>query len=206
VFEEAGYTALTPGWPDDPETVGEATAKPEVLADETVGRVADHFDEITRGAGEEAGPHRPLVWRPARADPRRARAGPRPRWQSIRRPFAAGFRFRSSALKSAWPVLGNPANRTRAIPLAFEQFRFAFANAVSEEEAKRLYEAFTVPASGVPLFQAATVNLNPVDRGDGRHRKPGPRAVADHFRREGPYGPVGDRGRNRSNFGSAIRA
>jgi pimeloyl-ACP methyl ester carboxylesterase len=58
-------------------------------------------------------------------------------------------------------VLGNPANRNRAIPLTFEQFRFGFANAVSEEEAKELYDTFTVPASGMPLFQAATANINP---------------------------------------------
>jgi pimeloyl-ACP methyl ester carboxylesterase len=64
-------------------------------------------------------------------------------------------------LKSAWPVLRNPANRNRAIPLTFEQFRFAFANAVSEEEAKELYTSFAVPASGLPLFQAAAANLNP---------------------------------------------
>ena len=66
-----------------------------------------------------------------------------------------------SALKSAWPVLGNPANRNRAVPLTYEQFRYAFANAVSESEAKELYESFAVPASGAPLFQAATANLNP---------------------------------------------
>jgi pimeloyl-ACP methyl ester carboxylesterase len=66
-----------------------------------------------------------------------------------------------SALKSAWPVLGNPANRNRAIPLTYEQFRYGFANAVSADEAKELYEKFAVPASGKPLFQAATANLNP---------------------------------------------
>jgi pimeloyl-ACP methyl ester carboxylesterase len=66
-----------------------------------------------------------------------------------------------SALKSAWPVLGNPANRNRAVPLTYDQFRFAFANAVDEAEAKQLYEDFAVPASGKPLFQAATANLNP---------------------------------------------
>jgi non-heme chloroperoxidase len=49
VFEEAGYTALTPGWPDDPETVEEANANPEVFAHKTVGQVADHYDvAITR--------------------------------------------------------------------------------------------------------------------------------------------------------------
>jgi len=58
-------------------------------------------------------------------------------------------------------VLGNPANRNRAVPLTFEQFRYGFANAVSEEEARQLYEDFAVPASGKPLFQAASANLNP---------------------------------------------
>jgi hypothetical protein len=66
-----------------------------------------------------------------------------------------------SSLKSAWPVLHNPANRNRAVPLTFEQFRFAFANAVTEEEARELYATFAVPASGTPLFQAAAANLNP---------------------------------------------
>jgi pimeloyl-ACP methyl ester carboxylesterase len=58
-------------------------------------------------------------------------------------------------------VLGNPANRNRAVPLTYEQFRYAFANAVSEDEAKELYERFAVPASGMPIFQAAAANLNP---------------------------------------------
>jgi pimeloyl-ACP methyl ester carboxylesterase len=58
-------------------------------------------------------------------------------------------------------VLGNPANRHRAVPLTYEQFRYAFANAVDEDEAKRLYETFAVPAPGAPLFQAATANFNP---------------------------------------------
>src|SRR4029077_4340302 len=48
VFEEAGFTALTPGWPDDPETVEEASAHPEVFAHKTVGQIADHYDEIIR--------------------------------------------------------------------------------------------------------------------------------------------------------------
>ena len=58
-------------------------------------------------------------------------------------------------------MLGNPANRNRAVPLTYEQFRYAFANAVSEEEARELYSAYAVPAAGIPLFQAATANLNP---------------------------------------------
>src|SRR5882762_6167756 len=45
-FEEAGYTALTPGWPDDPETVADANANPEVFAHKSVGQIADHFGEV----------------------------------------------------------------------------------------------------------------------------------------------------------------
>ena len=53
---------------------------------------------------------------------------------------------------------GQPAARGAA---DLDQFRYAFANAVSEDEAKQLYETFAVPASGLPLFQAAAANLNP---------------------------------------------
>jgi hypothetical protein len=64
-----------------------------------------------------------------------------------------------SALKSA-SILRNPANRNRAVPLTYDQFRYSFANAASEQEAKQLYEDFAVPTPGKPLFQAATANLN----------------------------------------------
>ncbi len=160
VFEEAGYAALTPGWPDDPETVAEAKAKPEVFAHKTVGQVADHFDEIIRklkkkpaiighsfgGLLAQILAGRGLASATVAIDPA---------------PFRGVLPLPFSALKSAWPVLHNPANRNRAIPLTFDQFRFAFANAVSEEEAKQLHETFAVPAAGALLFQAATANLNP---------------------------------------------
>jgi non-heme chloroperoxidase len=160
VFEEAGYVPLTPGWPDDPETVAEANAHPEVFAHKTVGQVADHFGEIVRGLtrkpaiiGHSFGgllvqilAGRGLASATVAIDPA---------------PFRGVLPLPLSALKSAWPVLGNPANRNRAVPLTYEQFRFGFANAVSEEEAQDLYATFAVPASGAPLFQAATANLNP---------------------------------------------
>jgi hypothetical protein len=76
-------------------------------------------------------------------------------------PFRGVLPLPISALKSARPVLGNPANRNRAVPLTYDQFRYAFANTVPEDEAKRLYEQFAVPASATTLFQAAAANLNP---------------------------------------------
>ena len=46
VFEQAGYAAVTPSWPDDPETVEEARAHPEVLAGKKLGQIADHVAEV----------------------------------------------------------------------------------------------------------------------------------------------------------------
>ncbi len=160
VFEEAGYTALTPGWPDDPETVEEANENPEVFAHKTIGQVTEHFNEIIQeltrkpviighsfgGLLAQILAGRGLASVTVAIDPA---------------PFRGVLPLPFSALKSAWPVLGNPANHNRAIPLTFEQFRFAFANAINETEARELYKHFAVPASGAPLFQSAAANLNP---------------------------------------------
>jgi non-heme chloroperoxidase len=76
-------------------------------------------------------------------------------------PFRGVLPLPISALRSSKPVLENPRNKHRAIPLTFDQFHYAFANAVSEDEAKELFETYAVPAPGEPLFQAAFANINP---------------------------------------------
>jgi hypothetical protein len=77
-------------------------------------------------------------------------------------PFRGVLPLPISALTSGSPMLHNPANRNRAVPLTYEQFRYAFANAVSEDEAhQQLYKQFAVPTPGKPLFQPAAANLNP---------------------------------------------
>ena len=160
VFEEAGFTALTPGWPDDPETVEEANAHPEVFAKKTVGQVADHYDEIIRGLDKKPA----VVGHSFGGLLTQIIAGRGLSAASVAidpAPFRGVLPLPLSALKSSSPVLSNPANRNRAVPLSYDQFRFGFANAVSEEEAKELYETYAVPAPGAPLFQAATANLNP---------------------------------------------
>jgi len=160
VFEEAGFTALTPGWPDDPETVTEANAKPEVFAQKGVGQVADHFEQIIRALnlkpaviGHSFGGLLAQILAGRGCSAVTVAIDPAPFRGVLPLPF--------SSLKSAWPVLGNPANRKRAVPLTYEQFRYAFANAVSEDEAQSLYDEFAVPTSGKPLFQAAAANFNP---------------------------------------------
>src|SRR4051794_37429708 len=155
VFRGAGYAPITPGWPDDPETVEEANAHPEVFAKKTVGQVADHFDEIISGLttkpvviGHSFGGLLAQIVAGRGLSAATVAISPAPFRGVLPLPF--------SALKSASPVLGNPANRNRAVPLTYDQFRYAFANAVGEDEAKELYNAYAVPAPGAPLFQAAT--------------------------------------------------
>jgi non-heme chloroperoxidase len=160
LFEDAGYTALTPGWPDDPETVEEAKAHPEVFAGKTVGQVADHFSDVIGqlekkpavmghsfgGLLTQIVAGRGLSAASVAIDPA---------------PFRGVLPLPISALRVANAVLHNPLNWNRAVPLTYDQFRYGFANAVSEDVAKELYENFSVPTSGAPLFQAATANLNP---------------------------------------------
>ena len=160
VFDQSGYASVTPGWPDDPDTVEEANAHPEVFARKTVGQVANHYAELIGrlkrkpavighsfgGLLAQIVAGRGLSSATVAIDPA---------------PFRGVLPLPLSALKAASPVLTNPANRNKAVPLTYEQFRFAFANAVSESEARELYKTFAVPAPGAPLFQAATANLNP---------------------------------------------
>jgi pimeloyl-ACP methyl ester carboxylesterase len=160
VFEEAGYAALTPGWPDDPETVEQANEHPEVFAHKTVGQVADHFAEVIGELDRKPA----VIGHSFGGLLTQILAGRGLSAVSVAidpAPFRGVLPLPISALKSSGPVLRNPANRGRAVPLSYEQFRYAFANAVSEDEAKELYEAFAVPASGAPVFQAAAANLNP---------------------------------------------
>ncbi len=160
VFEEAGYTTLAPGWPDDPNTVEEANRHPEVLAHKTVGQIADHFGDVIGKLTKKPA----IVGHSFGGLLTQILAGRGAAAVSVAidpAPFRGVLPLPISALKSAAPVIGNPANRSRAVPLTYDQFRFAFANAVSEAEAHELYATFAVPGSGVPLFQAATANLNP---------------------------------------------
>jgi non-heme chloroperoxidase len=160
VFEEAGYAPLTPGWPDDPQTVEEAKEHPEVFANKTIGQVADHYGSVIEMLDKK-----PAVighsFGGLLAQMVAGRGLSAATVAIDAAPSRGVLPLPISALRSSKPVLENPLNRHRAIPLTFEQFRYAFANAVSEEEATQLFETYAVPAPGVPLFQAAAANLNP---------------------------------------------
>lgn len=155
-----GLFPLTPGWPDDPETLAEARDDPDRLARKKIGQVADHHAAVADA----------LAIRPAiighsfgglLAQILAGRGLSAVTVAISPAAFQGVLPLPLSALKSASPVLLNPANYGRAVALTAEQFRYAFANAVDEAEADRLYRSFAAPAPGAPLFQDAFANLNP---------------------------------------------
>ncbi len=160
LFEQAGYVALTPSWPDDPETVEAARANPEVLAKKTLRQVADHTAEIitalkkkpavlghsTGGLLAEMLAGRGLSAATVAIDPG---------------VFRGVLPLPPSVLKGVGPFLVNPLTRGRAITLTLDQFKYGWANALGEKEAKELYQTFHVAGSGISLVQMGNANLNP---------------------------------------------
>lgn len=71
------------------------------------------------------------------------------------------MRLPISAIRSTWPVLRNPANRRRAVPLTPDQFHYAFTNTLTETESKQVYDRYHVPAARHILFEGAFANFNP---------------------------------------------
>jgi pimeloyl-ACP methyl ester carboxylesterase len=180
VFAAAGYAPLTADWPDEPETVGEANRHPEVFAEKTIGEVADHVaaivGELRRkpavighsfgGLLAQILAGRGLSAVTVAIDPG---------------PFRGVLPLPLSALKSAGPVLSNPLNRGRAVTLTLDQFKYGWANALSDEEAKRLYDTYHVAAPGVALTQMANANLNPFTEAkvDSKNPRRGPLLIID---------------------------
>jgi pimeloyl-ACP methyl ester carboxylesterase len=180
VFEEAGYAAVTPVWPDDPGTVEQARANPDVFAKKTLGQIAGHtaevigqLDEKPAVMGHSTGgllcqmiADRGLSAATVAIDPG---------------PFRGVLPLPLSALKSAGPVLKNPLNRGKAITLTLDQFKYGWANALSEEEAESLYETYHVAAPGVALMQMANANLNPLTEAklDPKNPARGPLLIID---------------------------
>jgi non-heme chloroperoxidase len=160
LFEANGYTTIAPGWPNDPATVAEAREHPEAFANKMVQQVTDHYlgaiGKLTR---------RPVVVGHSFGGliaQKIAGAGVAAATVSIdNAPFKGVLPLPVSALKSASPVLTHPGNIHKGVSLTLEQFTFGWANNLSAEEAKHLYETFHVPAAGAPLFEAATANFNP---------------------------------------------
>ena len=179
-FEQAGYAPLTPDWPDDPVTVEQARAEPEVLAKKTLEQVAAHTAEIihaldnkpavmghsTGGLLAQMLAGRGLSAATVAIDP------------GI---FRGVLPLPATVLRGVGPFLVNPLTRGRAITLTFDQFKYGWANALDEKEAKELYDEFHVAGSGISLVQMGNANLNPWTeaRVDTKNPDRGPLLIID---------------------------
>jgi pimeloyl-ACP methyl ester carboxylesterase len=179
-FKQAGYAPLTPDWPGDPETVDEARANTDVLAKKTLKQVAGHTADVigklerkpvvmghsTGGLLAQMLAGRGLAAATVAIDPGL---------------FRGVLPLPLSTLRATGPFLLNPRYRGRAITLTFDQFKYGWANALADDEAKRLYDTYHVAGSGIALAQMANANLNPAteSRVDTMNPDRGPLLIID---------------------------
>lgn len=179
LFTERGYAVSAPGWPGDADTVAATRDNADALNDVGIGEVVDHYAQLIDSAG---GKHetRPVI------------VGHSLGGLIAQELLALGYAAAAVAidpapikgvkalplaqLRSAFPVLGNPANRHRAVSLTPKQFHYAFGNAITEEESDALHARWTIPGPGRPLFEDAAANFV-------RHS---PAAVDTHLAERGP--------------------
>jgi pimeloyl-ACP methyl ester carboxylesterase len=158
-FEQAGYTTLAPGWPGDADSVDATRANADAVADKGIDEVTNHYAEII-----ESLPAGPILIGHSFGGMLAEKLLGQNRGVAAVAIDAAPIRgvkaLPLSALHAAWPALKNPANKHRAVSLTAEQFRYAFGNAVTEDESNALHEQWTIPSPGKPLFEAASANFH----------------------------------------------
>jgi alpha-beta hydrolase superfamily lysophospholipase len=159
-FREAGYDPVAPGWPGIPDTVEDARAHPELIADHGVEDVTEHYARIVRDL-----PAPPVLighsFGGAIVEKLLGLGLGSAGIAIDAAPIKGVLPLPISALRVASTALRNPANKSKAVSLNAQQFKYAFGNALTPEESNALYDKWAIPAPGKPLFQAAAANFNP---------------------------------------------
>lgn len=158
LFEQRGHQTLAPGWPGEADSVTATRDDPDAVADHGVEDVTAHYAKIISGMDRA-----PIL---------------------IGHSFgglivekllgqnlgSAGIAIDAAQIKgvlplplsSLWatlPVFKNPANRHRSVSLTSDQFHFAFGNAIPRAQSDVLWDTWTIPSPGRPLFEAAAANF-----------------------------------------------
>lgn len=158
LFERAGYAATAPGWPGIPDTVAQARANPDGIADHGIDDVVAHYSAII-----ESLPAAPILVGHSFGGMIAEKLLGLDRAAAAVAIDAAQIKgvlpLPLSSLHATLPVFRNPANKHRAVSLTPEQFRYSFGNAIPQEESDQLHERWTIPAPGKPLFEAAAANF-----------------------------------------------
>ena len=158
-FEDYGLRVCAPAWPG---IEGELAVRhdPSPLAGLGIAEIADHYESFVRSL-----PEPPILighsigglivqLLVARGLGTAAVAinamPPRDVW-----------RLPWPAIKAAAPVLSNPFNWRRTVELTFDQFRWAFAHVMTEEDAVDAYDDYVIAGPGRIIFEQALSNFNP---------------------------------------------
>ncbi|WP_020107534.1 alpha/beta hydrolase [Nocardia sp. 348MFTsu5.1] len=159
LFTENGYSASAPGWPGDGDTVQQTRENPDALNNIGIQQICEHYAEIISALdvkpiviGHSFGG---LIAQELLANDHAVAAiaiDPAP----IKGVKALPF----SQLKSGFPVLSNPANKKKTVSLTAKQFHYSFGNTLTEEASGELFEKWTIPGPGRPLFEDATANFH----------------------------------------------
>src|SRR3954471_8065748 len=159
-FERAGHRVIAESWPGMGGDIEALRRDPSAVEHLGVEEIVDHYAQLVRALDE-----RPIIMG-------HSFGGAFTEILLDRGLGAAGVAIDAAAvkgitklppaqLKSAWPVLKNPANRHRAVTLSPEQFHYAFTNTMSEDDSRAVYERYAAPGPGRVLFQGALANFNP---------------------------------------------
>lgn len=159
-FSARGFNVVARSWPGMEGDIAALREDHSHIDDLGFGEVVDHYDAIIRaldappiimghsmgGAAVQVLLDRGLGAAGVAIDPA---------------PIKGVLNLPLSSLKSAFPVLKNPANNHHAVMLTPEEFHYAFTSTLTEEESAAAYERYAVPGPGRTLFQAALANFNP---------------------------------------------
>jgi pimeloyl-ACP methyl ester carboxylesterase len=159
-FEGKGYRVLAPAYPGFEVEVEALNADPSPIESVTVPQIIEHLESVVGGLekppilmGHSAGG----VFTQILLDHGHGAVG-----VAINSAPTEGVKVVPlSQIKATFPVLKNPANRHRAVGFTEEQWHYAFANTFSEEESRRLYERYHIPASGPIFWGSALANIHP---------------------------------------------
>jgi pimeloyl-ACP methyl ester carboxylesterase len=175
LFREAGYEPLAPGWPGIPDTIEAARANPDSIADHGIDDVTDHYAQIIGAL-----PQLPIIIGHSFGGMIAEKLLGMDLGAAAIGIDAAQIKgvlpLPLSSLRATLPVFKNPANAHKAVSLTADQFAYSFGNALPRDESDALYERWTIPAPGKPLFEAATANfrLHSPDQVNTKNENRGP--------------------------------
>lgn len=160
-YRDQGYNVVTPTWKQlEGKSIEEIRSNPEILSGIGVTEIFEHLVQVVSNLDES-----PIImghsfgglFTQLLLDHGFGKAG-----VAIHSAQTQGvIRLPLSVVRAAWPALKNPFDINGIVDLSFDEFKFAFANGMPEDEALAGYNRYYIPSPKRPLIQVAFSNFNP---------------------------------------------